>query len=98
METACSCTGKATSIATSPEGISRICVHIKMSFFGSYNVIPVFHSSRDYTSSFGATPHEGSFTPNVHGAFNRSAPSHLLFHEKTGEWELGMRLSTFISI
>lgn len=28
-------------------------------------------SSKDYTSSFGLTDQEGSFTPNIHDAFNR---------------------------
>ena len=30
-------------------------------------------SSKDYTSSFGLTDQEGSFTPNIHHAFNRLA-------------------------
>jgi len=29
------------------------------------------HSSKDYTTSFGLTDQEGSFTPNIHNAFNR---------------------------
>ena len=28
-------------------------------------------SSREYTSTFGGTEREGSFTPNIHKAFNR---------------------------
>ena len=28
-------------------------------------------SSKDYTSSFGGTPYEGSFTPQIHDTFNR---------------------------
>lgn len=43
-------------------------------------------SSRDYTSSFGATPHEGSFTPNVHGAFNSKVKSCILDGEMVG-WD-----------
>lgn len=30
-----------------------------------------FHSSKDYTTSFGLSDQEGSFTPNIHHAFNR---------------------------
>ena len=29
------------------------------------------HSSKDYTTSFGAGPYEGSFTPMIHEAFDR---------------------------
>ena len=32
---------------------------------------PFICSSKDYTSSFGLTDQEGSFTPNIHHAFNR---------------------------
>ena len=28
-------------------------------------------SSKDYTAGFGATPYEGSYTPQIHDAFNR---------------------------
>ncbi len=34
-------------------------------------VIIVYYSSKDYTSSFGGSDKEGSFTPNIHSAFNR---------------------------
>lgn len=34
-------------------------------------ITPTNYSSREYTSTFGATPKEGSFTPKIHRAFNR---------------------------
>ena len=43
-------------------------------------------SSKDYTSAFGATPFEGSFTPNIHEAFNSKVKSCILDGEMVG-WD-----------
>ena len=35
------------------------------------NIYLIVYSSKDYTSSFGGTSLEGSFTPQIHDTFNR---------------------------
>ena len=34
-------------------------------------VVVVVYSSKDYTTSFGASQYEGNFTPKIHAAFSR---------------------------
>lgn len=43
-------------------------------------------SSKDYTSAFGATQYEGSFSPKIHDAFNRKVDSCIIDGEMVG-WD-----------
>ncbi|CAI8009872.1 DNA ligase 4 [Geodia barretti] len=43
-------------------------------------------SSKDYTTSFGASPYEGSFTPMIHDAFNSKVKGCILDGEMVG-WD-----------
>ena len=63
MVTACSYTRMALSTNTTLEGMY---IHSEDGC-----ILWFICSSKDYTSSFGLTDQEGSFTPNIHDAFNR---------------------------
>ena len=41
------------------------------SYMPMISFVYVTCSSKDYTAGFGATPYEGSYTPQIHDAFNR---------------------------
>ena len=70
METVCSCTSRVTNIATSQEGGKLNAVEKKILVIEC-----TLCSSKDYTSTFGGTPYEGSFTPQIHDTFNRYSVS-----------------------
>lgn len=68
MEIVCSCINKEINIATFQEGEGdKGCIIFKD--LHRYNLH--ICSSKDYTSSFGSTQYEGSFTPRIHNCFNR---------------------------
>ena len=62
---ACNFTRTAHSTNTFLEGTTELALLLHTTHFLSTC------SSKDYTSSFGPTDGEGSFTPNIHHAFNR---------------------------